>query len=61
MLFRSLSRKLRLLGVRVGSLLRESEVGVAAATGSGLSPVAAEALSGLKWGHEQTDLLFPDD
>ncbi|MEY2808521.1 MAG: polymerase, partial [Pseudomonadota bacterium] len=56
-----LSRKLRLLGVRVGSLLREGEVGVAAATGSGLSPVAAEALPGLQWGHEQTDLLFPDD
>ena len=56
-----LSRKLRLLGVRVGTLLRAGDVGVAAATGSGLSLVAAEASSGLKWGHEQTDLLFPDD
>ena len=56
-----LRRRLRLLGVRVGTLLRAGEVGVAAATGSGLSLVAAEASSGLKWGHEQTDLLFPDD
>ncbi len=56
-----LTRKLRLLGVRVGSLLREAEAGVTPATGSGLSPVAAEALPGLQWGHEQTDLLFPDD
>ena len=56
-----LSRKLRLLGVRVGTLLRAGDVGVAAATGSGLSLVAAEASPGLKWGHEQTDLLFPED
>jgi DNA polymerase-4 len=56
-----LTRPLRLLGVRVGSLMRASEAGVTAATGSGLSPVAAEALPGLQWGHEQTNLLFPDD
>ena len=56
-----LTRKLRLLGVRVGSLLREDDAGVAAATGSGLSPVAAQASQGLQSGHEQTDLLFPDD